>query len=271
MTRQEERFRASVREELERRRAGLDDAPGRVLALLRLMQADILDVLAGAPSEFDAAFLPRLLSEVVRGVEHWSDRVVDAADGVWAGAARRGPRLLLMPLAAAGIHVGHGGGRLTDTLLRTVAGYSAEKLEIGLAQGRAAIEQHVRLAVLGGQSPHEAMQGIGRSLDGPGPFRRISHRSEVIVRTEVGRIHSAAADLRLMEAAELVPDLGKEWLWSGKSRVAHAAVSGQRRKAGEAFDVAGEKLQYPRDPAGSPENTILCGCESIPWMARWDS
>lgn len=270
MTRGEVRFRASIEEELERRRQGVNDGPRRVLALLRLMQADILDVLGQAPSEFDAAFLPRLLAEVARAGEHWSARVVDAADGVWAGALALGPRLLLAPLAAAGIYAG-GGPRLTDSLLRTVAAYSAEKLEVGLAQGRAAIEQHVRLVVLGGQSPHDAMIGIGRTLDSPGAFRRVSHRSEVILRTEVGRIHSVAADMRLMEAVELLPDLGKEWLWSGKARLAHAAANGQRRQAGEPFDVGGEKLQYPRDPSGSAENTILCGCESIPWMARWDS
>jgi hypothetical protein len=30
------------------------------------------------------------------------------------------------------------------------------------------------------------------------------------------------------------------------------------------FDVGGEQLQFPGDPAGAPENVINCHCVSIP-------
>jgi hypothetical protein len=39
-------------------------------------------------------------------------------------------------------------------------------------------------------------------------------------------------------------------------------ADGQVRKANEPFDVGGEELMYPRDPSGSPENTINCHCFS---------
>jgi hypothetical protein len=41
------------------------------------------------------------------------------------------------------------------------------------------------------------------------------------------------------------------------------------RNVDEPFDVGGEKLMYPRDPAGSPGNTINCSCYTVPYMASW--
>lgn len=269
MTQAERRFRRVVQDELARRRAGVLDAPRRLLDLLLLMQADVRGVLRQAPSEFDLVFLPRLLAEVESAITRWSARAEDAALGIFAEAAQLGPRLIQAPLAALGIEVG--GPLITQALARTAANWSADKLAIGLEDGRAAIEAHVRLGVLGGNSPHEVMVGIGEQLDAPGPFRSVKLRTEMIMRTETGRIHSTATQARMEAAAELVPDLGKQWLWSGKSRQAHAAVNGQQRKVSEPFDVGGEQLMHPRDPSGSPENTIACGCEAIPWMARWET
>jgi len=268
VTRAERRFRGAVREELARRKAGVTDARLVILDLLRLMQADVRGVLRRAPSDFDRAFLPRLLSEVDGAMERWNARVEDAALGIFEDAARLGPRLVQAPLSAMGIELG--GPLISEHLLRSAANWSADKLALGLADGRAAIEAHIRLGVLGGRSPHEVMAGISKELgDDAGPFRKVSLRAEMIMRTETGRIHSMATQARMDEAADLVPDLGKEWQWSGKSRMSHSAVNGQRRKVSEPFDVGGEQLMHPRDPDGSAGNTVACGCESIPYLARW--
>lgn len=40
----------------------------------------------------------------------------------------------------------------------------------------------------------------------------------------------------------------------------HAEADGQARELDDPFDVWGEMLQYPRDPAGSPGNTFNCRC-----------
>ncbi|HEX6039134.1 hypothetical protein [Longimicrobium sp.] len=269
MSRERDRFRGVVEEELARRRAGVNDGVLRILDLLRLLQSSIRDVLGGLPSEFDQAFLPRLLAQVGVQIARWQAGAEDVALGFFEAAARRGPGMVDGPLGAAGIRVS--GGLISDSLVRTLADYSADKLSIALADGRAAIEAHIRLGVLGGQSPQETMAGIGRELKDPGPFGRIRLRSEMIMRTETGRIHSTSAQARLEEALDLVPDLGKEWLWSRKSRAAHAAANGQKRGARERFDVGGEKLMFPRDPSGSAENNVGCGCESIPYLARWST
>jgi len=43
---------------------------------------------------------------------------------------------------------------------------------------------------------------------------------------------------------------------------------GQEREVEEPFDVGGEKLLYPRDPAGSASMTINCRCVSAPTTKR---
>lgn len=43
----------------------------------------------------------------------------------------------------------------------------------------------------------------------------------------------------------------------------HRKANGQRRPMGQPFDVSGEKLMFPGDPAGSPGNTINCRCVLI--------
>jgi len=59
---------------------------------------------------------------------------------------------------------------------------------------------------------------------------------------------------------------GHMWISSrdGKVRDAHKDVDGQKRKTGVPYDVGGEKLRYPGDPKGSPQNTINERCFEAP-------
>ena len=54
----------------------------------------------------------------------------------------------------------------------------------------------------------------------------------------------------------------KEWISALDSRTRddHAGSNGQRRPENTAFNVGGEKLMYPGDPAGSAGNVINCRC-----------
>jgi SPP1 gp7 family putative phage head morphogenesis protein len=58
----------------------------------------------------------------------------------------------------------------------------------------------------------------------------------------------------------------KEWLATMDERVrdAHAEADGQIVGMDEPFVVGGEALEYPGDPAGSPENVINCRCTVLP-------
>lgn len=137
----------------------------------------------------------------------------------------------------------------------------------GLAdEARRKVMSEVRLGAMGAKTPLEVMKGIDAAFGRTGGPRGFTFRAETIARTELKRVQSFASNARLEAAREVVGELEREWVWSGVSRVEHALADGQTRKVGEPFDVGGEQLMFPRDPAGSPENTILCGCDEIPFI-----
>lgn len=89
-----------------------------------------------------------------------------------------------------------------------------------------------------------------------------SYRTEAIARTETMRSSNAGT-------TELFREWGvrkRAWLSTqdDRTREDHLGADGQEVAMDEAFDVGGEALMFPGDPAGSPENTINCRCTTIP-------
>ncbi|HEX8321026.1 hypothetical protein [Longimicrobium sp.] len=265
---QRKRFIASVQAQIRRRGLQRDDGVLRVLGTLIELQARTRASLEALPSEFDAARLPGFLTEIDGHVAKWRDRALGVMDTVLEQAFELGPQMVDAPLKAAGISVRL--PMIPESLLEEVKDYTAKRITGVSELARTRIGDHVRLTVLGGKSPHEAMKAIGEEVDGPGPFRYVSFRAETITRTEMGNLHSAAGQRRLEAAAEVVPGMKKQWLWSGKGRAMHASITGQIREVKEAFEMPdGAKLQHPRDPAGGVEHVANCGCESVPYMEHW--
>lgn len=87
-------------------------------------------------------------------------------------------------------------------------------------------------------------------------------RARSIAVTETSAAYGAGRDEAMHQAG-----IGfKQWLTSGNDnvRAAHAAANEQIVPIDGFFEVGGEQLQFPGDPAGSPENVIQCHCVSIP-------
>jgi len=261
-----ERFRRSIADQVRRRGLQRDDAALRMLATLAKLQAVLEQLLEGTPSEFDAERIPIVLRQVESHLGQWTKRALGVVDVVLEKAWKIGGAIVDAPLAAVGIHVG--GPLIPRSLLEEASRFTAGKIQDIGPRALARIDGEIRDLVLGGKTPHEAMKAVAADL-GEQPLPFVGFRSESVIRTEVGRLHSAAADRRLLDVAEEVAGLKKQWLWSGKSRMTHSAVNGQVRDVDGQFDVAGEKLRYPRDPAAGPSNTINCGCESVPYKADW--
>jgi uncharacterized protein with gpF-like domain len=133
------------------------------------------------------------------------------------------------------------------------------------------IVNELTLGLMGHKTPFEVIQAVGKNLKDPSIFKSIAARAETIVRTECGRVLKAAAQARLDKAGEVVPGLKKMWKHGGSAmpRPAHLAADGQIREANQPFNVGGEELMYPQDPAGSPGNTINCSCYSVPYKEEW--
>ena len=87
----------------------------------------------------------------------------------------------------------------------------------------------------------------------------IPNRSKTIARTEV----TAASNYGSIQAAKQSGlTLKKVWLSTpgARTREDHADADGQEVGIDDTFEVGGEQLAYPGDPAGSPGNIINCRC-----------
>lgn len=84
-------------------------------------------------------------------------------------------------------------------------------------------------------------------------------RVERIARTEVNRASNVGSLKGMRSISE---NQNKVWLsaFAAESRPEHSDADGQIVDIKESFEVGGERLQYPGDPAGSAGNTINCLC-----------
>jgi hypothetical protein len=95
---------------------------------------------------------------------------------------------------------------------------------------------------------------IIESQEGLAPWR-----AKTIARTEA---HSAIMQSQHEITKSLdLPEHAREWVSAGvRARKAHEAADGQLRLPGTPFDVGGEKLMYPGQRGGKPDNIINCRC-----------
>lgn len=90
------------------------------------------------------------------------------------------------------------------------------------------------------------------------------NRAKVIARTETTRAWNAGV---LAAAQYYEPPTGPGWrkVWDtdmdGHERPAHMRANGQSRGLSDTFQVGGEDLRFPGDPAGRADNVINCRCE----------
>jgi SPP1 gp7 family putative phage head morphogenesis protein len=118
----------------------------------------------------------------------------------------------------------------------------------------------IREAMRDGVQAGESVDDIATRIRGV--FTQASQqRAITIARTEVISAYSGATRL----GGEQLPDdvvAGYEWISTrdGRTRSSHAEVDGQVIPRTGAFQVGGEVMAYPGDPAGGARNTVNCRC-----------
>jgi uncharacterized protein with gpF-like domain len=271
-----ERYARALREAIRRTNRLEGEALRDVRRMLEELRRETVDRIAWAQqraeagySTFDLARLSQLQSEIDENFRElrlrFGAEAQDAAARMAAAEAAvvDAPLIRVLGAELEGQLPGFG-------LARSIAAASAQvqsSLITRVSQETVrAISNEISLGASGLKNPFEVMQAVGRDLDDPSIFGTIEKRAITITRTELGRVQSVAGQARKEQAATVVPAMKKQWQWSGKSRVEHAAAHGQIRDVDEDFDVGGERLSFPRDPQGSPENTINCGCASLPYI-----
>jgi uncharacterized protein with gpF-like domain len=164
-------------------------------------------------------------------------------------------------------------GQVSVDTLSIVQGYTAD-LITGLSKKAAAdVNAIIGRAFLGGQSITDIIAQIGNATSGgkyDGLFGTIGERAQTIATNEILRVNSIAAQARFEDLAQHHPDLQKQWMHipaARAPRALHILASGQVVDVDQPFNVAGEDLMYPRDPNGSPWNTINCHCLMRPYFS----
>lgn len=225
-----------------------------------------------ASTDWQAYHLPQLKAAIERAMQEFGDRygvdLRNAQGEFW----NHGVEIVDTPLREVGIYAAI--PAIDTTVLSIMQNFSTDLVKGLTKDAVQKIQQEITMGMLGQKTPFEVMGGIGRNLKDKSIFRSIAARAETITRTECGRVLEAAGQARREEAAKVVPGLQKKWLHGESSkvpRITHIAANGQIRDVETPFDVGGEQLMYPRDPAGSPGNTINCGCYTVPYHADWNA
>lgn len=235
-----------------------DQAVKRVMVLLNNARKEVAATVAS--TEWQAYYLPQMKAATERALETFAGQygvtLRDAQREFWEA----GVELVDLPLRTVGVAAAI--PEIDVTALSIMQGYSSD-LVTGLSKSAIAkINQELTLGIMGQKSPYEVMQAVGKNLKDKSIFKSIAARADTIVRTETGRVLEAAGQARKEAAVKVVPGLQKQWFYGHSPRMprlSHMAADGQIRDVDEPFDVGGEKLMYPRDPAGSAANTIRCG------------
>ena len=101
--------------------------------------------------------------------------------------------------------------------------------------------------------------------------RMIVARSRFLAEQEIVRASNYGQGLGVDLAQAIAAEQGRQVMYAktwvatidNVVRDAHADADGQTVRNNEYFIVGGEQLFYPKDPAGSPGNTINCRCTQI--------
>jgi hypothetical protein len=268
----QEQFAAKIAELIKQARTFGPEIRASVMELLEEARKKIVGELSAIDSaSYTAAQLRVLSREIDSTMKQFATQFTDTVNGAQDDAFSLGAATIDKPLEAAGIPYQSFVG-LDNSALAIAQGYTADLIS-GLTKDAAAkLNAAIQRAFLGGQSVPDIIAQVGRALGGDkftGLFSPIGARAETIALNEVLRVHSIAGQARLEELADQIPALKKEWLHIPAAlhpRIAHLFASGQVQDVGDPFLVDGEELMYPRDPNGSPENTINCHCLLRPYV-----
>ncbi len=243
--------------------------------LKRQIANDLKDVGAG---RFNMSHLKTIQRELDGKIKDFESRLSGIVNDSQASSFKAGANLSDDVMKTAGFITGT--ARLSDELLVTANKFSAKTIKNLTSSMRMDINRSLRRSILTGENNFQSARRIDKIL---GIKKNLGYmnRSDVIARTETNRMFSIARQAKDEQVVEQVPNMKKQWLTAGDSRVRpsgpyarllfnHRRANGQIKKVDEPFNVSGERLMFPRDPIGSPENVVNCRCQSVPYMEEWN-
>lgn len=159
---------------------------------------------------------------------------------------------------------------LTPTLTpETIIGFtnvSASLVKSIPDELRDKIEQQLRLSALAGDTLFNIQKKLAGELEGyKGVYTSAEKRAKIIAMNEISRAYSQIDWETIQAIGKKLEGIARVYkIWKAnkdeRTRKSHLEADNQKVLWNEPFEVGGEKLMYPLDPAGSPENTINCRC-----------
>ena len=237
------------------------------LRLLKELRKEV--ALQIVESEWKTHYVPQLKEAVEkvasRFMQQYQAQLSDAEVNLW----KAGIDQVDWPLSYVGIQAG--GTEISRSALEIVQGYSADLITNLSRDAAAKINAEIAMGILGGRTPWEVMQAIGRNLDDPSVFKTIAVRAETITRTELARVNSLAREVRIEDVVAANPDVRwlKKWISSGKAhpRPHHAALNGVTVRVDKNFPGG---IPYPHAPGLPAKDVINCGCSHVLTLADWE-
>lgn len=240
---------------------------GEILRLLKEAQDHIRTILAGAPSDYQTWALPQLQKAIASALNDFETGAASHLGTAAGQSFEAGQQLVTAPLEAGGLRIAAALPVIDTRQLLAMRTFMTSRITDISRSIAGRINAQLGLVIIGAQSPSDAIGAVAGLIEGG------RGRAMTIVRTELGRAFSSAAQDRLSAASDSLPGLKKQWRRSGKihSRLEHDAIDGQIVGVDEPFVLGnGVQLMFPRDPAAPASETINCGCESLPFMDSWD-
>jgi hypothetical protein len=255
-------FNAAALDEAKKLPRIQQDTLAEIVRQLQIAERSVIEALRQSQSESATRRLRRLKDEIERALQAWQQAATQAATGGAEAAWQAAITSLRAPMQAAGLaQVSLTGASINAGALLAAKRFMTSRIaDLSLSavnRLNAQLVQHL----IGTQSLSDTITEVQRIMRGAARSRAMT-----VTYTEIGRAYSIAHQDALERDAHMMPNLHKRWMKSGKlhPRPTHVDANGQIRKWNEPYIIDGEKLMFPRDPDGSPGNTINCGCHSIP-------
>jgi hypothetical protein len=244
-----------------------------MLKVLEELRRDTLAQIAGASTEWQASYLPKYMAAVEDAVKRWKVKaaadIASKQEDMWSF----GRELIEKPLYDAGLAVAL--PFISTHVLEQMQDFARLKISQVGSDAMYRIQSELTLGMTGAKSSQDVIAAVGRNLDNPSIFTSISARALAITKHESGKVFSKASQENMAEANKtLKGELRKQWSHAGHpkaARTSHLEADGQIVGVDEPFILPGTgvEIMYPRDDSAPLEETMGCGCDSLPFMYQW--
>jgi hypothetical protein len=260
-------FNQALREQLRNQKTLVGETRDTLLRVLETIKAQLMQVLAAQPSDYQQWFLPQIQAQIETVLQGLQQQGAVILNQSLDNSAAAGLAQLDNALRPAGILLAGVAPQVDVALLTNIKRFHVNRIADITKRVASSIEVELSKVLIGGQSPFDAQKAI-QALMSDAP----TYRVKAIVRTSMASVYDKSANDRYQQASGFLPGLKKKWQRSGKRepRLSHYAAHGQVVPTDQPFQIGAINMMHPHDPSAPAREVINCGCTIVPFMESWD-